>query len=346
MQDNYSTKNLNSILNTQDQILVSVVMPVFNHHENKLQQAIKSILEQSYQNIEFIIVDGCKSNKNFEIIQRFNSTKISYYKTCGYTNCLNVGLQHTKGKYIARADSDDISYPNRIEQQVDFLEKNKDIDVCSVQTKIFGDSLKHYSTNYEKNVTFNTLITDFHFNHPFVMFRKELNLKYSPYKPAEDRILFLDVITKGHKISNLPQVLGAYRMNANSLMNTFPLYNEFLISKIQIYYLSLYYNVKLSFADEILSKKHFNPIEVLEFVNFTKEIMNHIKTDKKKLLKFFRIYFKYILDKSNNKLILHTMLLFNINAYRFLRYYKLVLKTLKLYFYRYVLFKGDMNNKM
>ena len=77
MQDNYSTKNLNSILNTQDQILVSVVMPVFNHHENKLQQAIKSILEQSYQNIEFIIVDGCKSNKNFEIIQRFNSTKIS-----------------------------------------------------------------------------------------------------------------------------------------------------------------------------------------------------------------------------------------------------------------------------
>ena len=346
MKDKHSPNDINSFSAKQDQILVSVVMPVFNHSVCRLEKAINSILCQSYQNIELIIIDGCKSNKNFEIIQRFNNPKIFYYKACGYTNCLNVGIKQAKGKYIARADSDDISYTKRLEHQVNFLEKNKDFDVCSVQTDVFGDYLKHYATNYEENVTFNTLITDFHLNHPFSMFRKKLNIKYLPHKPAEDWILFLDILIKGHKIANLPQILGAYRMNANSLMNKFPLYNEFLISKIKIYYLSLYYNVKLSFADKILSKKQFNYKEVLEFVNFTKEIMRLFKTDKKKFLKFFRIYFEYILDKSNNKLILHTILLFNINAQYYLRYYKLVLKTIKLSFYKYVLFKDDTNFKM
>ena len=328
-----NNENLNNLSDKQNQILVSVVMPVFNHPENRLIEAIKSILNQSYQNIQFIIVDGCKSNKNYEIIQKFNSPKISYYKTCGYTNCLNVGLQHAKGKYIARADSDDISYPNRIEQQVNFLEKNKEIDVCSGQTDVFGDVPK-VVTKFENNVTFQTLIAGFHFNHPFVMFRKELNLKYPPYKPAEDWILFLEVITNGHKIVNLPQILGAYRMNTSSIMQTFSKYTEFLISKIQIYFLGLYYNVKLSFANEILSKKHFNYKEVLEFVNFTKEIMSHIKTDKKKLRKAFCLYFKYLLNKSNNKFFLYTILLFNMNAHRYLRYYKFILN------------KHTINNKL
>lgn len=314
---NSSNKDCN-ISNKQKENLVSVVMPIFNHPKKRLEKAIKSILNQSYQNIELIIVDGCKTNRNFEVIQRFNNPKISYYKACGYINCLNIGLEKAKGKYIARADSDDISYSNRIEKQVDFLEKNKNIDVCSCQTYVFGD-VPNVITQFDYNVTFQTLIADFKFNHPFVMFRKELNLKYPPYKPAEDWVLFLDVIMQGHKIVNLPYILGAYRMNKSSIMRTFPMYTEFLIAKIQIYYLGLYYNIKLSFLSEILFKKHFTFKEILEFLSFTEEIMKHLNSDKKKFLQAFRLYFKYILNKSNNKIILYIILFFNFAAHRYFK---------------------------
>ena len=74
--------------------------------------------------------------------------------------------------------------------------------------------------------------------------------------------------------------------------------------------------------------------------------MSHIKTDKNKLRKAFCLYFKYLLNKSNNKFFLYTILLFNMNAHRYLRYYKLVLKTIKIHFYKYLLFKDDTNLKM
>ncbi|UKI40588.1 MAG: glycosyltransferase [Candidatus Melainabacteria bacterium] len=77
-----NNENLNNLSDKQNQILVSVVMPVFNHPENRLIEAIKSILNQSYQNIQFIIVDGCKSNKIMKsfknlIIPKFHITKLA-----------------------------------------------------------------------------------------------------------------------------------------------------------------------------------------------------------------------------------------------------------------------------
>ena len=83
-------------------------MPIFIHKEWQLTAAIKSILNQTYENIEFIIVDGSSTSKNYDIIKRFNDSRIFYYQTKGYINCLNLGLAKSKGEYIARMDSDDI----------------------------------------------------------------------------------------------------------------------------------------------------------------------------------------------------------------------------------------------
>ena len=132
-------------------------MPVFIHKEYRLTAAIKSILNQTYKNIELIIVDGSSTSKNYDVIKSFSDNRIFYYKTKGYINCLNLGLSKSKGEYIARMDSDDISYKTRIEEQYNFLIKNKDIDICSVQAKLFGDiSITDKVTKFPQNIDFIT----------------------------------------------------------------------------------------------------------------------------------------------------------------------------------------------
>ena len=106
---------------------VSVLMPAYNA-EKYIGLAIQSILDQTYRDFEFIILDDCSKDHTWEIIQKYaqkdkriraihNNINLKIAET------LNKGLKECKGKYIVRKDADDWSYPNRIEKQVD-MEKN------------------------------------------------------------------------------------------------------------------------------------------------------------------------------------------------------------------------------
>ena len=114
--------------------LVSVIMSTLNTKEEYLIPAIESILNQTYKNLELIIViDG--GNDDILIKKAFDDNRIKFIKhdtPMGLPYSLNEAIDMCKGDYIARMDSDDISLKNRISEQVNYMNKHREIDICSV----------------------------------------------------------------------------------------------------------------------------------------------------------------------------------------------------------------------
>ena len=113
--------------------MVSVIMSVFNC-EKFLSTAIESMLQQSFSDFEFIIFDDASTDGTREIIESFSaddSRIIAIYNTenQGLTKNLNKGIAMSGAVYIARMDADDIALPNRLEHQIQYLEKNTQIDI-------------------------------------------------------------------------------------------------------------------------------------------------------------------------------------------------------------------------
>ena len=202
--------------------IVSVILPAYNA-EKTLSEAIQSIINQSYNNWELIIInDGSTDGTNIVSLS-FDDKRIKYYENEGnkgliYT--LNRGVELATGKYIARMDADDICYPERIERQVDFMESHPDVIVCGTQIDYFGTK----STNYKKlkfplndKSLKEMLATSTCFAHPTVMIRKSMLENSGVYydvnfKNAEDYSFWIDLIPYG-KFANLSETLLHYRIS-------------------------------------------------------------------------------------------------------------------------------------
>lgn len=199
--------------------LVSVIMSVYNRIDF-LNEAIESILNQTYKNIELIIVIE-KTEKTSEIEKyiknNFKDKRIKLIlnsKRLGFPASLNVAINNSKGKYIARMDDDDISLPKRIEKEVAFLENNEDISIVGTFMKMFmySDELCTAPT-LDEDIKAH-LLTNNPLFHPTVMFRKydieKNNLFYSENYITEDYELWTRAATK-IKFANLDEVLLKYR---------------------------------------------------------------------------------------------------------------------------------------
>jgi glycosyltransferase involved in cell wall biosynthesis len=119
---------------------ISVVMAAFNA-EAYIAEAIESILKQTHTDFEFIIINDGSKDKTLSIIKSFSDKRIVIIdndRNYGLAISLNKGIKIANGKYIARMDADDISSPNRLEKQFNFLENNLDFDVCVTPMKLFG----------------------------------------------------------------------------------------------------------------------------------------------------------------------------------------------------------------
>ena len=120
--------------------LVSILMPCYNNADY-IGEAIESILCQSLQDFELIVLDDCSTDNSAEIISSFADERIVYHhneQNMGLANNLNIGIRMACGKYIARMDGDDISLPDRLKTQIDFLETHPDIALCSCGMEMFG----------------------------------------------------------------------------------------------------------------------------------------------------------------------------------------------------------------
>lgn len=200
--------------------MISVLMPVYNA-EKYLCEAIESILNQTYINFEFIIINDGSTDNSLGIIKKYK-----YYderiilldrKKRGLIESLNEGLSKTKGKYIARMDSDDISLPRRFEKQLAFMENYKEIGVCGTWIKTFGDIISSKKVRPSKDDQFlkTNLLFSVPFSHPSVMIRSEVikdKFQYnSKYDSIEDYKLWLDM-SRITKFSTVEEILLKYRI--------------------------------------------------------------------------------------------------------------------------------------
>ena len=124
--------------------LVSIIMGAYNC-ENTIYDCMESILKQTYENWEFIICDDCSSDHTLEILKKYekNDKRIHILhneKNMRLAASLNRCLEVAHGKYVARMDADDISMPDRLEKQVEFLESHSEYDVTGCNRMVFDEN--------------------------------------------------------------------------------------------------------------------------------------------------------------------------------------------------------------
>lgn len=199
-------------------------MPVYNC-ELYVEEAVNSILNQSYTDFEFLIIDDASTDKTIAILKKYEDSRIQLIlkpKNTGYTNSLNYGLQIAKGKYIARMDGDDISLPERFAKQLAFLDANPEVVVCGTYYKIIGNDKTIHIPENNQDIKLGLL----HGNclaHPSVMIRKKVLEDFSivydtTREPAEDYALWVQLLAMG-KLHNLPEVLLQYRLHHTQVSN-------------------------------------------------------------------------------------------------------------------------------
>lgn len=197
---------------------VSVLMPIYKTKEEDLKTAIESILNQTFKDFEFIILnDSPELNYLDDIVNSYNDTRIKYFKNdknIGISPSRNKLLELAKGEYIAIFDHDDISLPERLEKEVRYLDEHPNIGVVSSNIERFPEKVisQHPSENIDikKTLMYSNVVA-----HTAMMIRRQMLIKTGvcyeeKYSPAEDYMLCLKLIefTEFH---NLKEVLVKYR---------------------------------------------------------------------------------------------------------------------------------------
>lgn len=211
---------------------ISVIMPCYNS-KKYLAKSIGSILDQTYRNFEFIIIDDCSTDGSDLIIKEFQKkdNRIVYLKNeknLGVALSLNAGIKISSGKYIARMDADDISLDSRLEKQYEFMESKQDCIVCGTNINLIdqNDSIIGSRYYYESDEKIKRKILNMSpFAHPTVIIRKEVlitnEIYYSDkYPRAEDYYLWLRLVPYG-SFNNLNQKMFNYRISESSIKSLY-----------------------------------------------------------------------------------------------------------------------------
>ena len=203
---------------------VSVLMPVYNTEEEFLRESIESILNQTFQEFELIIVDDGSSNDVEGIINNYSDSRIKFYKNeqnIGVSKTRNKLLDLANGEYCAFQDADDISYPERLEKQVKFLDKNLDISAVGSFLECFPHKKIVEMIKRPKLIDF---LGGCQLSQPTAMIRiadfRKYDLKYNPELiTSEDYDLWARGI-KYLSYANIQEPLLKYRISQNSLYHT------------------------------------------------------------------------------------------------------------------------------
>jgi glycosyltransferase involved in cell wall biosynthesis len=203
-------------------IKVSVIMPVYNS-AHYVRDAIDSILGQTHTDIEFIIIDDASTDDSVEIVKSYSDSRIRLVvkdQNTGYTDSLNIGIETAKGDYIARMDSDDISFPDRFAKQIAVLEAEPRTVVCGTAVELIpqGGILSYPCDSEMVKIA---LLDNCAMAHPTVMMRRsfllETGLRYDrTFEPSEDYDLWTRIVHAGN-LSNIAEPLLKYRQHAQQV---------------------------------------------------------------------------------------------------------------------------------
>ncbi len=237
-------------------------MPVYNGSKY-LDDAIKSILNQTFQNLEFVIIDDGSTDDSLNIIKSYNDNRIRLIENKenqGQSKTLNKGINLARGTYIARVDQDDISRSDRLEKQLEFMEKNSDIDVCGSWVELMGkqsDVLNLETRSEEIKIS---LLTNQNLAHPAVVIRKSTlikhNLNYDPkFIIANDYDLWVRMF-EYCSFANIPEPLVKHRVHHDQFSKKFGEKNSYETNKI-LKFLLKKIGVKTNDSSLIIYKKVF-----------------------------------------------------------------------------------------
>lgn len=267
------------------QPLISVIMSAYNESIDELDNSVKSILNQTYSNIEFIIVNDNPNNSILsEYIDTISDDRVVILKNVdniGLVASLNKALSSAKGEYIARMDADDISTINRLERQLQYLERNNldmiggDLQLINVRGEIIQERM-HFPTS-EKRIR-KCILWGNCISHPTWFVRREIYNNLGGYKNApncEDYEFLLRVLsTDKYRVGNMPDICLKYRIRENGISKS---------KSAEQYVLRMF--LARMFKEKIIPTEQ----TILEY-NDSKKFKNEVKK-----------YNKYLEKKSNVK---------------------------------------------
>lgn len=205
---------------------VSVLMPVYNS-EAYIAEAIDSIINQSFEDWELIIIDDGSTDKSESIVKSYTDNRITFLK-----NPENKGIIYTrnrlfdkaKGEYMAIFDSDDISYPERLKKQVNFLDQNPEYAFCGTWGKtidVDGKFLRNMNLANKHDYIKCWLLFSNSFIQSSIMIRKNVldknGLRYDEGFPVTGDYEFWARLIQYGKAENLKEYLVAYRWHASNI---------------------------------------------------------------------------------------------------------------------------------
>jgi len=208
---------------------IAVLLPARNAEEY-LREAIESILSQTFENFQLIVVDDASTDSTWSIIKRFNDSRIMRIKLAeskGIVNALNVALRASDSEFVARIDADDIARNDRFEKQVEFLRSHPEVGVCGSSIKMIrgGHSCYVRYPECHNEIVSSLMVYKRSICHPTVMMRRSVlnlhQLQYTDnYRHAEDLFLWHELAHKT-KFHNLREPLLAYRVHTEQVSSRF-----------------------------------------------------------------------------------------------------------------------------
>lgn len=294
--------------------MISVIMSTYKEDERLLRESIESILNQTYRDFEYIIIlDYPDNDIHKSVIEEYalKDNRIHFYineKNMGLTDSLNRGLSLCHGEYIARMDADDISLPDRLERQMEYLEKNH-YDLIGGITEMINEngsllySIKSVPADpkkINKALRYSQCIA-----HPTWLGRKEVFEKNAGYRHmplCEDYDFTLRAVLNGFVISNLNEPVLKYRMTSNSISRS-NLFEQYLYMS---YITNEYKNKHVASVDKAYAyvQQHLNDSDTEKYLK-ANVIFNRMlqEMSDKQLLPFIKDGFcllfssKYYLNK-------------------------------------------------
>lgn len=203
---------------------VSVVMPVYNG-EKYLQEAIDSILVQTFEDFEFVIINDGSTDRSREIIESYNDARIRLInqENRKLVSALNRGVAESRAELIARQDADDISLPQRLEREAEFLEAHPEVALLGSSFEVIDGGGRVMGTNFSpvRDIDIRQeIFLRSPFGHGTVMMRKrvldEVGGYRADFRHNEDFDLWGRILAS-HRAANLPEALYRWRLNPDGI---------------------------------------------------------------------------------------------------------------------------------
>ena len=223
---------------------ISVIMSIYKEPKDQLKSSIESILNQTYSNIEYIIIlDNPDEEWRKEFVESYHDSRIKFYvneKNMGLTKSLNKAISYATGKYIARMDADDISLENRLKKQLEFMKENN-LDLCGSNIEYFYDNGSTERSSFPSNYSSTSKVLKYYncVPHPTWLVKKEVyesNNNYRDISTCEDYDFLIRAALKHYKIANYPGILLRYRMTLEGISRTNACKQEILSILLKKYY--------------------------------------------------------------------------------------------------------------